>query len=572
MSTKPRCGAELICDALQNLGINCVFGLPGSQNLALYEALRTSGLRTIVATTETSAAMMANGYYRSSGKLAALVTIPGPGFTWAIPGLAEAYLDSAALLHIVGQPANAPGSHYQLQAIDQARMAGPIVKGIHQLDHAKDIPSVVAAAHAQALAGEPGPVLIQVARSVLDERPPAVPLAVAPDETIADIDPAIVTEVARMLRVADHCIIFAGQGSHAAAADIERLATLLSAAVVTTTSGRGVIPEDHRLSLAFALGDTNAETLNALIANSDCVLAIGCKFSHNGSRGFELQIADDKLIHVDASASVLGANYPARMVIQADAVTFASAVVRKLGGQGAHDKGFRDAELDDWRTRGRAHSGRLIEPRVHGVPGGKPEGFFTALRRVLPRDACLVTDSGLHQSLVRRHFQVLYPRGLITPTNMQSMGFAIGAAIGAAIADPQRSVVAVLGDGGLAMSGLQLLAAVKQRLNLTMIVFVDGAYGLIRFQQLARSGHAFGTELPGMDIAALAKAVGAEHLRVRGDPEAVLRAAIDSPHVTIVEVALGDSLPMHWMHSKSTVRTLFGSTIGSRIRHFLRKR
>ena len=304
MSPSIRSGAELACDVLQQLGVAHVFGLPGTQNVSIYEALRRSTLRTVVATHELSATMMANGYYRSSGRLAALVTIPGPGFTWALTGLAEASLDSAALLHLVGEPPRAPGTCFQLQAIDQPAIARPLVKAVHRIGRFDEIGPVLAAAHAQALAGEPGPVLVQIARVALEAR------AVAPSFPTAAADTPVTDAVAlepviRAVAAARRCVILAGQGCHGAADLLVRLAERLSAAVVTTTSGRGAVAEDHPMSLGFELAGTGAGTLNALIATSDLVLAIGCKFSHNGSRGFGLHLQADKLIHIDAAPEVL---------------------------------------------------------------------------------------------------------------------------------------------------------------------------------------------------------------------------------------------------------------------------
>ncbi|HJT96795.1 MAG TPA: thiamine pyrophosphate-binding protein, partial [Rhodanobacteraceae bacterium] len=162
-----RTGAQLLCEALTEAGVGTVFGLPGTQNVELYDAMRGSGLRMVVATHELSASMMVNGYFRASGRIAALATIPGPGFTWAMTGLAEAFLDSAALLHIVGQPAKGPGVRFQLQAIDQATIAGPVAKRIIAVDETAGIKAKLRAAHAEAAAGEPGPVLVHVARAAL---------------------------------------------------------------------------------------------------------------------------------------------------------------------------------------------------------------------------------------------------------------------------------------------------------------------------------------------------------------------------------------------------------------------
>ena len=572
MAMPEESGSKLICDTLLRLGVECVFGLPGTQNVALFEALRTSPLRTVIATHELSAAMMANGYHRASGRVAALITIPGPGFMWALAGVAEAALDSAALIHLVGLPASSPGQHYQLQAINQAAIAGSLVRAMHTIDRADDIVNVIEAAYADALTGEPGPVVVHVARSVLDE-----PAVRSDGRTVRNgpagaVEDSRIDEAVRVMRAAGRCVIFAGQGTHHASVALTKLAEKLNAAVVTTTSGRGVIAEDHPLSLGFEFAGDASATLNELVAACDIVLAIGCKFSHNGSRGFRLRIPTEKLIHVDASDEVLGANYPARLAIRTDSAAFIEVLLERIGTLAERPR-FAGDELNRFRERARAETlAGLVEPRIHGVASGKPADFFSMLRRLLPRDAVLLTDSGMHQSLARRHFPVWSPRGLITPTNLQSMGFGIGAATGACIAAPERTIVALIGDGGLAMSGLELLTAVRENLRLVVIVFVDGAYGLIRFQQLAATGRTFATEIAPPDVAALAESVGARYVRFEGDTENVLRGALEGSGVTLVEVAVGDTLPMHWMRAKAVARSVAGPRARTWLKRLLGRR
>lgn len=561
-------GAKALCRALQSAGIEHVFGLPGTQTVALFEALRTSKLRTIVATHELSAAMMANGYYRASGKPAVLLTIPGPGFTWALTGLAEAALDSAALIHLTCAPAASPGRAFQLQALDQAALAAPLVKRVFTVEHAGDAAATLTAAYAECLAGEPGPVLVQVANNVWDESC-NIGTESKPDRSAA-VDSAAIVEVAEAAASARRCVLLLGQGCHGAADLATQLAERLNAAVVTTASGRGAVAEDHPLSLGFEFGGNRTVTLNALIEASDLTLAIGCKFSHNGSRGFRLRIPQEKLIHVDASQRVLGANYPARLAIRAEAGAFMTALMERLDVAGATARGFSGEDIAEWRERCRAENVQdTVEPRIRGVPSGKPEAFFAALRSAMPRKSCLVTDSGQHQDLARRHFRVLCPRGLILPTNLQSMGFGIGAAIGACVADPDRPMVALIGDGGLAMSGLELLTAVRERLQLTVIVFVDGAFGAIRNQQLAASGQAFGTALPDLDVAGLAAAIGAAYLRLDGEPDTVLRDALAAPGVTLLEVRLGNTLRMHRSRARGVAKSLLGPGAKTGLRKLL---
>lgn len=570
--TDSESGAKLVCDALLGVGVECVFGLPGTQNVGLYEALRTSSLRTVVATSELSAAMMANGYYRASGRVAALATIPGPGFMWTLPGLAEASLDSTALLHIVGSPAKSPGNHYQLQAIDQQAIVRSLVRATHHVETADAVAGTIASAYADAVRSEPGPVVVHVDRSVLEARAAGAPVAEGHADRADDApDTVRIGEIARMLRSAKRCVVFAGQGCTMASAPLLQVVERLGAPVVTSTSGRGVVPEDHPLSLGFEFGGDAVETLNELVAACDVVLAVGFKFSHNGSRGFRLRIPADKLIHVDASGEVLGANYPAHVSMRADAGVFLAELSQRLGDGSC--KGFGNAGMEQLRARARAEAlAAVIEPRIHGVASGSAAEFFASLRTAMPRDGVLVTDSGIHQSLARRHFRVLGPRALVTPTNLQSMGFCIGAAIGACVADPKRAVVALLGDGGLSMSGLELLVAVRERLRLVVVVFVDGAYGLIRFQQLASTGKPFATTFEPPHVAALAEAVGARYMRLEGDATGTLRTALESDGVTLVEVGVGDSLPMHWMRAKAVVRGQGGSKVRSSLRRLFGRR
>ena len=168
-------GAELLCNTLESLGVKHVFGVPGTQNVLLYEALHRSAIRSVLSTHELGASFMANGYYRASGNVAPLITIQGPGFTYALTGLAEALHDSAAVLHIVGQPSTKGARKYEFQALDQSGIAASLVKRVFSIGQADDIPRLVAEAYALALSGEPGPVLLQWSKEAL-ANPPTHPV------------------------------------------------------------------------------------------------------------------------------------------------------------------------------------------------------------------------------------------------------------------------------------------------------------------------------------------------------------------------------------------------------------
>lgn len=532
-------GAERICRALEALGVETVFGLPGSQNVALFEALRTSRLRTIVATHELAASFMANGYARASGRPGVLVTIPGPGFTYALTGLAEALLDSAPLLYILGGPAAGPGRRFQLQALDQRAVITPLVKRVFDVESAEQIEDTLRRAHALCLAGEPGPVVVQVRPPLFamqgPEPPPWKPPA-GPTEA-----PPL-GEIERRLGRAGRPLLYVGQGALGAAQELRDLVERLRAPVVTTTSARGVLPEDHPWVLRFDRLST--EVLNDLAESADLILALGCKFSHNGAHGFRLRLPADRLIHVDASTDVLGANYETSMSLAADVPSLIRGLLeRGAAPANASSTDWTEEEVASWNERGVKATRAGTEPKIPGLRPGSVEDFFAALRRAMPADSCLVLDSGLHQMLARRYFRVLRPRGLLLPTDLQSMGFALPAAIGARLARPERPVVALLGDGGFAISGLELLTAVRERVPLTVIVFDDGHYGLIRKQQLGAHGHAYGTRLRNPDFRGVAHAIGARHMRLQGNAEESLGRAIEDQGVTVIEVGLSDPRP-----------------------------
>lgn len=563
-------GSAILCQTLKRLGIECVFGLPGSQDIDLYEALRRSSLRTVLATHELAAAFMANGYARASGKVAVLSTIPGPGFAYALAGLAEAFLDSAPLLHIVQKPAGS-GRKFSLQSIDQKTIAGPIVKGIFEVDHISHLAATVELAYAAAVSEEPGPVLVQVAGPVFsqiaskEDLDPQAEKLPPPSQAPAAAQ-ELVLEVARLLAAARRVVIYCGQGASGAAPQVRELAELLEAPVCATDSARGVLAEDHPLSVVFNSDGGATNALNGLMDRSDLILALGCKFSHNQSAGFQIRLEKDKLVHVDASHAVLGANYPARLQIHSGVPEFLASLMSCRNALQPKSAAWEPGELSRWRELAHEESlDAVSEPAVPGVTPPTPAGFFAALRRALPANGCLVTDSGLHQVLARLHFRVLSPRGLITPSDFQSMGFCLPAAIGAKLAAPERPVVALLGDGGLIMSGMELLTAAREEIPLTVVVFNNGALGQIRLQQVSAYGFSHATELRNPDFAVFAESMGIPYFRLEGDAESILRHALAHHGPSLVEVLVGDSPSFHARRAKGLARQTARRLLGHKL-------
>lgn len=566
-----RNGADAICAALKEAGVDTVFGVPGTQTVVLYEALRQSGLRTVTATHELAATFMAQGYYRASGRLAAVSAIPGPGFAFTLPALAEASLDSAAVVLLTGQPPVCPLGRRRAQSIDQRAMAGPVVKGLVEITDAGAAGDAVRRACTLAVSGEPGPVLVQVAAGV--HAAPAAEASLSAEPGVGAPRTAVdaLHEAVSFVASADRVLIYAGQGAADVAAELRRVVAALGAIVATTPSGRGVLPEDDDRLLALdATGDLAG--FNAVAGECDAIVVLGAALAENGSVGFGIDFPRDRLVRVDISDAVLATLPEARFAVQASCGEFLTSVLDRLARPGARPagRGF-DA------TAARAMRARLLDRRTGGpsdarIAGGAARAFFTALRRALPADGCLVLDSGMHQLLARRHFVVMQPRGLLFPADFQSMAFGLPAAIGAKLAQPDRAVVALVGDGGFAMTGLELLTAARLGVSLPLIVFDDGRLGLIRLDQLLSHGHVHATELGRVDYEAMSAAIGCAYARVGiDDIEQQVDIALRRKGPTLIVVPVGDASVLRRVRQKRFVGETLKSLLGPRIVGALRR-
>jgi acetolactate synthase-1/2/3 large subunit len=450
--------------------------------------------------------------------------------------LAEAAADSAGVLHIVPASSDGTARPFQFQDIDQVAIARALVKDVLEVGRIEDLAPAIARGYRLAAAGEPGPVVVVVARALFQtpSGPPAHPIAPAPapHATVDD-------EVVRHLAAADRIALIVGQGGQGLGASVRTLADRLHAAVLTTSSGRGVISEDEPRSLYFDFALGGGTVVNRFLEACDLVLALGCKFTHNGTGAFALEISRDRLVHVDASSATLVGRYAARLRIEADLGAFLAQLVPQTAQRSG---GWSEAALAAWRARMRSEQdSRLASaPAVLTHPPVTCREFFGALQSALPADAIVVTDSGLHQGLTRGFLRVRSERGLLVPADFQSMGFGVSAAIGARIANPQRPVVLVVGDGGMALSGLELLTAVRERLDLTVVVFNDGQLGSIRRQQVRSVGRTHGVKVQGPDFAAFATAIGAGYRRLDADLQGSIRSSLASPGVNVLEVPMAD--------------------------------
>ena len=537
-----RTGAELLIEALQDAGIDCVFGLPGTQVVPVFEALRGSTLRIVVPTHELAAGFMAMGYARASSPARAgvVITIPGPGFSYALTPLAEAKLDGVPLVHVTLMPTRGPDGGPGFQAIDQAAIARPLVKEIVEVAEARGVGGGVARAVALALAAPRGPVLLHLAERALGDLEGGAPGAAGPSFTEARSDWG---DVLTKLRGAQRpAVLVTGDCD---ATGLSALAARDHVPVCVTPAARGAVADDHLWGLCFDDQRTSLATLNAFLGETDALLVLGSQLSHVATAGYELALPERHMVWVRAAPGAGEGHYLGAQKVTGEPQDLLEAWRREAagGGAGAWQSTWTETRIQEWRARlAGERVMALPEPKVRGVPGGSAEGLFTGLRQSLPRNAIVVTDSGMHQVLTRRYLDILEAGGLLMPSDFQSMGFGIPAAIGAQLGAPQRPVVAVVGDGGFAMSGFEILTAVKEAIPVVVIVFNDGRLNLIRLQQLREYGREHGVDVPEVDFEAFAHAAGVKYFDVDGDPARTLREALAVGGPVLIEVRLGDSV------------------------------
>jgi acetolactate synthase I/II/III large subunit len=511
-----RTGAQLVRHALEALGIRFTFGIPGVHNTEIYDQLAASStIEPVLVAHEGGGAFMADAVSRMGGGIGTLLIVPAAGVTHAASGIGEAFLDGIPMLVISGGVRRDTGRRFQLHDVDQHALLKPITKGSWLAkSHAEIVPAIFAA-YERATGGEPGPAYVEIPVDLQlfkgdpGELPPPPVAPRHPEPADADLDRA-----AALLAGARAPGIFCGWGAVAAGAELEELAERLGAPVATTLQGLSSFRADHPLHAAFALGPSAVPAGVNAFADCDCLLAVGTRFAEIPTGSYGARVPQD-LVHVDINPAAIGANYPARVGLVADARPTLRALLDRLGPGSAASRARAVAQARRIASDKEAYRAEWL---AHDSGGRvNPGRFFAALRRALPRDAVVVADDGNHTFLAAELMPILEPRTFLSPTDFNCMGYCIPATIGAKLAQPARTVVGIVGDGALRMSGLEALTAGGRGLGIVWFVFNDGELSQISQAQEIPFNRKTCSVLGELDIAAFATAVGAGHVGIADD-------------------------------------------------------
>ncbi|MGE5185342.1 MAG: thiamine pyrophosphate-binding protein [Acidobacteriota bacterium] len=515
-------GADLLVEMLADAGVEVVFGLPGGAISPVHDALLDSSIRCVTTRHESGAMFAAAGYAHATGKLGVVAVTSGPGALNAMTGLASAWCDGLPLLLLVGEvprPAHGKGvlqdgSSHGLQIVEMARH---VTKLAAEVPRPSTLPHLLRRAIATALSGRRGPVLLTLPLDVTTAQvcPPRVGGAVTVGQTLA---PLVVDEIAELVTGASRPLIIAGSGvrGNGAPERLRVVAERLGCPVVTTPKGKGVFPENHPLSLGVLGLGGHPSARAYLDTGLDVVVAIGTSLGDLATDGFspELQ-ATRALVHVDIDARQIGKSYSPTHAVVASAAELLGSLAERLDGRAtavSRELSLRGVE-------------RLVLP--HATQSGyiAPQDALEELQRALPADTIFTIDSGEHTTFSLHYLRIDHPDAFVVMTGLGSMGQSIGAAIGAQLAHPERSIAAIVGDGCFAMNAFEIATAVAERLPIRIFVFNDERLGMVENGHKAVYGRTpeFGTGH--IDICSIARGLGAATLRV--DTVGQLAAAED---------------------------------------------
>ena len=534
-------GGQLLVECLARQGVEVIFGIPGAHTAAIYDALyKHPKIQHILVRHEQSAAFMADGYARTTGRIGVCCVTTGPGVTNAATGLAVAHFDSVPVL-LISSDVNsvAARTHRGLfHAMDQLALTKPITKWNGRADEPEQIPALIADAFRILTSGRPGAGHLEIPLNVLQQSFEfqnsmfqATRVSPNPELPFAEIRKA-----ADLLAHAERPVIFAGGGVIAAAAAEELIgvAELLQAPVLMSPMGKGSIPADHPLCGGMTFTWVTADlqnmegSISPLTRQADVALAVGFRFSQLSTVNYTLPVPA-RLVQVDIDPDEIGANYPVTLGIPADA----KIVLRELR-QYLEEAGTERGLRTSWMSE----SARPKQQIVVG-PASNPPVDWWDLRDELKHDAIVAADITRSGYALTGQFPVYQPRCFIHSASFIAMGHAFPAALGAKLAFPDRQVASISGDGCFLMSGQELATAVQQGIHVVAIVINDRCLtGIAALQDDHCGGRRIAVDLVNPDFVHWAESFGALGLRVtkRAEFRPALRTALQSKKVSLIEI------------------------------------
>ena len=545
---------------LEHRGIEHIFGLCGHTNIAVLSALENSSIKFVNTHHEQIAAHMADGYARAKKQTSVVLTHLGPGLLNAATGVATAALDSIPMVVIAGDiPSHYYGKHphqeINLHAdASQYEVFRPFVKRAWRVERPDLFPEIIGKAFQLAESGRPGPVLVSVPMDIFSKEVDTTLFEQVKQHTKdlykPTIDYGVAEKIVQTLITAQNPLIYVGGGIMVAdaAKELREFVDHLSIPVIHSAMGKGAASDDHPLTMGLT-GFWGSQFVNEKCKQADYILALGTRFAEADCSSWESEYTFNfpptKLIHIDIDPNEIGRNYPVEIGVVADLKMALGALNRaaKEIVPGGRENESLEQEIATYKKQFIQNNQDNIENTCYPM---RPERILQEVRDVLPRDAYITTDVGWNKNGVGQRFPIYEAGTVLTPGGFATMGFGSPAALGVKVAQPDKVVVSLVGDGGFGQNPSVLATAVEENIPIIWVVMNNRAYGVIAGLQKAHFDTTHGTvfqrdgEAYSPDFAAMAQSYGVEGIKIQSAEEfkPALERAVASNKPFVIDVAM----------------------------------
>lgn len=533
-------GARLLVRQLEAQGVGYVFGIPGAKIAPVFDALVDSTIKTIVCRHEQNAAFIAGGLGRLTGKAGVVLVTSGPGCANLVTGLATANTEGDPIVALGGAVPLADRLRQTHQSLDTVALFRPVTKSAVEIDAAAALPEILASAFRVAESGRPGATFVSLPKDIMMDAATAPVIVPGAPTLLGAANTDAIAAAVRLIAAAERPVVLLGMlaSQSAATAAVRALVAKTRLAVAGTYQAAGVLARDRLDCFAGRVGLFHNQPADRLLDAADLVVTIGFDAVEYDpalwNRG-----RTRTLIHIDCVPPDIDADYRPDVELLGDTAATVLALSSALPARTAALQTALLADIAAERTQLAADAGRRGSMPVH------PLRLAHELQQLLDADATLCSDMGSFHIWMARHLLAHRPRQILISNGQQTLGVALPWAIAACLADPRSKVISISGDGGFLFSAVELETAVRLNCNLVHIVCIDGAYDMVRMQQIAAYGRDAAVTFGPVDVVTFAESMGARGFKVTTADEigSVLRRAmaIDGPVVVGVAVDYRDN-------------------------------